>query len=260
MVPAGTLTTGKPAVQQVVFVTDGMPEEDLQPSAIEQQKHQGIQQQAPLAAAPVQTDNNLAAGIPSLGSRQRALLALIAAVEEGSEHPLAKAVVQYVAQQGITTATDASGCIDQLYIQPGRGVRCHFRINGSNHQDELLSNGVPDRPPAPAHLPAAISLPAAAQSLADVVIGNLAWLQECGIEPSAAVRQRKAQLEGQGATVVLAAVNGEVVMLAAIADQIKREAPAVLKALQQRGMQCWMITGDSRFARLSLQDCFSNLC
>jgi Cu+-exporting ATPase len=53
-------------------------------------------------------------------------------------------------------------------------------------------------------------------------------------------------MEAEGATVVAAAMNGTAVALLGIADSMKPEAPAVLRLLQQRGMQCWMITGDSR--------------
>ncbi|KAF6255248.1 E1-E2 ATPase-domain-containing protein [Scenedesmus sp. NREL 46B-D3] len=153
----------------------------------------------------------------------RPLLALIAAVEAGSEHPLARAVVQHVAALGIQE-TDAGGRVVEFAAQPGRGVSCSGTVAAA----------------------------AAAAAAVDVVIGNLAWLEECGVQLSAAVRQKKAQLEGQGATVMLAAVGGSVVALFAVADQIKPEAPAVLAALQQRGMQCWMITGDSRRAALVL--------
>lgn len=65
---------------------------------------------------------------------------------------------------------------------------------------------------------------------------------------SAAARQQRAEMEAEGATVVAAALNGQAVALLAIADSMKPEAPAVLRLLQQRGMQCWMITGDSRCA------------
>jgi cation transport ATPase len=81
----------------------------------------------------------------------------------------------------------------------------------------------------------------------DVVIGNAAWLQESGVQMSAAARQLRARLEGGGATVVAAAVDGCAVALVAIADQMKPEAAPVLAALKRRGIQCWMITGDSRW-------------
>jgi P-type E1-E2 ATPase len=78
-----------------------------------------------------------------------------------------------------------------------------------------------------------------------VVIGNVQWLQDCGVGLSAAARQQRADMEAEGATVVAAAMNGKAVALLGIADSMKPEAPAVLRLLQQRGMQCWMITGDS---------------
>jgi cation transport ATPase len=262
----GTLTTGKPTVQQVVFVTNGMPDES--PDAQQQQQRQ---QQPPSsvngtsscckAKAPSvpTTSSSSSSSSACLEQQQRALLALIAAVEAGSEHPLARAIVQHVAALGITDA-EAAGRVDDFAAQPGRGISCRFvpAVPGAATGSEC--NGAAANTVAPAAANSCCNSSAAASRCdepgksaaatatnpVDVVIGNIAWLEESGVELSAAVRQKKAQLEGQGATVMLAAVGGSVAALLAVADQIKPEAPAVLAALQQRGMQCWMITGDSR--------------
>jgi Cu+-exporting ATPase len=278
----GTLTTGKPSVQDVVFVTNGMP---VEPQDAQQQQHNihGTSSCCKANAQPAASSSSSRC----LEQQQRSLLALIAAVEAGSEHPLARAIMQHVTSLGVKES-DAGGRIEDFVAQPGRGVSCRFvpaaaaSCNGiaaaapaaaadaaANTSTGACCNGttastqssstagnsaaaaVPgsccsrldSEPFAAAAASAGSVAPAAA---VHVVIGNIAWLEECGVELSAAVRQKKAQLEGQGATVMLAAVGGSVVALLAVADRIKPEAPAVLAALQQRGMQCWMITGDSR--------------
>jgi Cu+-exporting ATPase len=279
----GTLTTGKPTVQQVVFVSNGMPDEPTEAQQQQQQQRPHSSTNGTISccksnaiAATKNSNSSSSGGSCCPEQQQRALLALIAAVETGSEHPLARAVVQHVAALGIKDS-EAAGRIEDFAAQPGRGVSCRF-VAASPHDaaGSACNNSSADHAVAMAAEAnggsccsgsAAASgnaakgvtsccdkqrdsaaAAAAAGDPVDVVIGNIAWLEECGIELSAAVRQKKAQLEGQGATVMLAAADGSVAALLAVADQIKPEARAVLAALHQRGMQCWMITGDSRCA------------
>eukprot|EP00879_Flechtneria_rotunda_P008205 GHRR01008597.1.p1 GENE.GHRR01008597.1~~GHRR01008597.1.p1 ORF type:complete len:1246 (+),score=514.64 GHRR01008597.1:1407-5144(+) len=351
----GTLTTGKPAVQAMVCVAKGMPEESSSVAGTLTPGTPGINSPFALAQPETQQQQQQQKSGSGQGSKANAinhkpLIALLAAVEAGSEHPLARAVVAYAATQGISAA-DSAGRVQEFHVQPGRGVRCtvvpvavssscqHSSCCLSNSRSDssstgksccssssgggnkatgrtaeangggrscCSSNGNASGPigdsqgsgssssnsnstqgqhgsgssccskhsdtaaaanggaenigpnstycsssssssPSDA---AGNSIPAAPRqsqpgTALDVVIGNAAWLQECDVELSAAVRQKKAELEGQGATVVVAAVGGEVAALIAIADQVKREAVAVLRALHQRGMECWMITGDS---------------
>jgi Cu+-exporting ATPase len=279
----GTLTTGKPTVQQVVFVSKGMPDEPTEAQQQQQQRPHSSTNgtinccEFNAIAAALNSDDGSSGSGGCLEQQQRALLALIAAVETGSEHPLARAVVQHVAALGIRDS-EAAGGIEYFAAQPGRGVSCRFvpaslscaagsACNNSSADHAVAmaaeANGVGCCSGSAAasgkaakavtsccdkQRDSAAAAAAAAANPVGVVIGNIAWLEECGIELSAAVRQKKAQLEGQGATVMLAAVGGSVAALLAVADQIKPEARAVLAALHQRGMQCWMITGDSRCA------------
>jgi cation transport ATPase len=269
----GTLTTGKPTVQEVVFVFNGMPDEPIEAQQQQRQRpHSSINGtssccKSNATAAPANSSSSSSSG-DCLEQQQRALLALIAAVETGSEHPLARAVVQHVAALGIQES-EAAGRLEDFAAQPGRGVSCRFVPASPSDAAGSICNSSANGAVAVAAegngtgccsgttaAKGDASCCTARDSLAalpagnpvDVVIGNIAWLEECGIELSAAVRQKKAQLEGQGATVMLAAVGGSVCALLAVADQIKPEARAVLAALHQRGMQCWMITGDSRCA------------
>lgn len=191
------------------------------------------------AAVAGQAASTASAGAPpasgvKLLEAQRRVLAVLAAVEARSEHPLAKAVVSYAEQQGIK-ADELHCSIDSFHMQAGRGVRCSLipanDMNGITTASSNSSNG---------------SSSSTAGAAVDVVIGNIPWLQDCGVGLSAAARQKRAEMEGEGATVVAAALNGRAVALLSIADSMKPEAPAVLRLLQQRGMQCWMITGDSR--------------
>ncbi|KAF6262536.1 hypothetical protein COO60DRAFT_1458566 [Scenedesmus sp. NREL 46B-D3] len=69
---------------------------------------------------------------------------------------------------------------------------------------------------------------AGTEGLTRVSIGNVAWMEDQAVALPQHVRRQLAQLEE------------------AAADGLKPEAPGVVRALQQRGVETWMITGDSR--------------
>jgi Cu+-exporting ATPase len=242
----GTLTVGKPAVQQLVFIHGGMPmlrtaaspaaangTDPSTSSCCGKPPSSGSSGSHPPAAT---SPGASAAATRSqhLSPEQRSVLALLAAVEAGSEHPLAKAIVTYAEQQGVFSS-DATACLANFQSQTGRGVRCMV----------LPQAAAPCEPAAVADGSSSSSSSDGSEGV-DVIVGSATWLEECGVVLSPAARQQRAQLEGDGATVVAAAVAGRVAVLCSIADAIKPEAPAVLALLQRRGISCWMITGDSR--------------
>ena len=52
--------------------------------------------------------------------------------------------------------------------------------------------------------------------------------------------------EERGASVSLLAVGGEIRALWAVEDEVRPEVPEVIKTLQDRGIEVWMLTGDNR--------------
>ncbi len=77
-----------------------------------------------------------------------------------------------------------------------------------------------------------------------ILIGNEAWMKENNIAYDAI--PEIASLSDQGKTVLLAAIDGKVVGLMAIADLLKPEAIDVVKKLKKLGLKVAMITGDHR--------------
>jgi P-type Cu+ transporter len=84
-----------------------------------------------------------------------------------------------------------------------------------------------------------------------VVIGNRRLLEEHGIEEAALEAEAETRRR-EGATVILAAVDGRPAGTIVIADPIKQSTPAAVQALQSRGLQVVMLTGDSRAAALAV--------
>ena len=78
-----------------------------------------------------------------------------------------------------------------------------------------------------------------------VALGNAKLLAELGID-SGTLTQRAEGLRAEGATVILAAVDGRVSGLLAIADPIKASTPDAIRALKEDGIRVVMLTGDNR--------------
>src|SRR6185312_16005918 len=139
------------------------------------------------------------------GQPREYLLALAAALERPSEHPLAHAIV---------SAADGEGEGVEKLVATG------FKA--------LTGRGV-----------------VANVEGAMVAVGNAKLLAELGIALDAAANARAEALRGEGATVMHLAVDGVPAALLAVADRIKPEAAQTIAALKAAGLRVVMLTGDN---------------
>ncbi|HSR35895.1 MAG TPA: copper-translocating P-type ATPase [Desulfurivibrionaceae bacterium] len=131
------------------------------------------------------------------------VLALVAAAESGSEHPLAEAVVNAAKEKGL-----ALGEPSAFEAVTGRGIRA--TVNGTA-----------------------------------VLIGNREFMAESGVAGlDAAADGVAADFAGAGKTALYCAADGALMALLAIADRLKPEVPATVKALERMGIKVFMLTGD----------------
>ena len=131
------------------------------------------------------------------------LLAVVAAVEKTSEHPLAAAIVTGAAERGLPTheVTDF---------------------------DSVTGQGV------------------VAEVDGDVVlVGNRRLLESAGVETSALLAAHD-WLASQGKTPMLVAVGGRAAGVIGVADTLKDGSAAAVAALEERGIEVIMMTGDNR--------------
>jgi Cu+-exporting ATPase len=142
--------------------------------------------------------------LQTFGFGEAEALALIAAVERASEHPIAGAIVQAAEAQGlvIPEARDVEAI-------PGYGI--HARVG--------------DR---------------------KVAVGSNRFMARLGIELPGDLAGRVADLAAGGATPVLAAVDGRLIALLAVADPPKETSRAAVAALHGLGLKTIMLTGDNR--------------
>ncbi|WP_416385471.1 heavy metal translocating P-type ATPase [Tsuneonella sp. CC-YZS046] len=78
-----------------------------------------------------------------------------------------------------------------------------------------------------------------------VVLGNAAFLRECGID-AAALSDQADTLRHDGATAIYVGVAGQAAGIFAIADPVKATTGDALKALHADGIRIVMLTGDNR--------------
>ncbi|USV57493.1 heavy metal translocating P-type ATPase [Aeromonas encheleia] len=74
----------------------------------------------------------------------------------------------------------------------------------------------------------------------EVAIGNPSLLSVLGIS-----MPQQDEADGDGATRVWVAIDGVAVGIAALADTLRPESPAAIATLRQRGIACWLVSGDA---------------
>ena len=78
------------------------------------------------------------------------------------------------------------------------------------------------------------------------VVGTSRLMEELGATTSPDIGARAERLYDEGKTLAFASVDGKVVGVIAVADQIKDNAAEAVKRLKEMGLQVVMITGDNR--------------
>ena len=134
------------------------------------------------------------------------VLGMIGAVEARSEHPLAKAMTEYSRGHGV--ATEGTESVGDFTALAGRGVVA--KVNGHH-----------------------------------VIVGTQRLLEESNID-TAPVRDVLTSWTNQGRTVVIAAIDGRIAAVFAIADPLRPEAQAVVASLGRLGLHVVMLSGDRR--------------
>lgn len=134
------------------------------------------------------------------------ILAIAAAVEHYSEHPLAEAVVQYAQGQGLDRQQLPS--VEDFDAVIGSGVQGCV-------QGQLVQ------------------------------IGTERWMQSLGIDTQSLQSQRQ-QWESEAKTTAWIAVEGRIAGLMGIADTLKESSALAIGQLQRMGLEVVMLTGDNR--------------
>ncbi|MDN3519834.1 heavy metal translocating P-type ATPase [Aquisalimonas lutea] len=140
--------------------------------------------------------------IPAEGVEEKRVLAAAAAVEAGSAHPLAEAIVQGARERGLPI-----GNVTGFRSHTARGVEA--QLDGER-----------------------------------VLVGSRRLLTEHDMDITA-LEETLTRLETAGKTAMLVAIGDQPVGIVAVADTLKEDSAAAIRALQELGIRCVMVTGDN---------------
>jgi copper-transporting P-type ATPase V len=144
--------------------------------------------------------------VPLAGEDETKLLGLVAATEDGSEHPVGRAIVDGARVRG--AVPPLAGAVSGFVAVAGHGV--HATVDG-----------------------------------ATVHVGRRQLLADARVMGCARLDEVAAGLEAEGKTAVFAGWDGRVRGVLAVADTIKDDAPDVVAAVGHMGIGVVMITGDN---------------
>jgi len=155
------------------------------------------------------------------------VLWLLGSLERNSEHLLATSIVEYTEKRLLEDVDDASSSggeyeqdvSEQLaFAQPSD----FLAVTGRGASGKIFGK-------------------------IDVSIGNRGFCDIQGFEINEQVEDNMQRLERQGKTAIVAAINGIVVVVMGIADELKPDASASIIYLKEKmGIDVWMVSGDNR--------------
>lgn len=152
------------------------------------------------------------------------LLRLAAIAEKRSEHPIARVLVR---------EAEARHCVftgaDDLTAHPGAGVVASVRDEQLGVWSQVRSE--------------------ISNLKSQITVGNRRLMADCGIDIPAEFEQRVGELEQQGQSVLLVALEQTLLGAIGLRDVARSETQAVLRELRDTGIrQFAMLTGDRREA------------
>lgn len=172
-----------------------------------------------------------------------ALLAITASAEQDSEHPLAAAIVAGAQEEHLML-----GEATQFRAISGRGITAQVALplisanNPTVAADESSASSVT--------FESSISSPETA--IYNVAVGNTDLIDDLDVAmPSVGnenlddIIETMERLSAEGKTPMLAAIDGELAGIVAVADTVKADSQQAIAALKSHGVNVVMLTGDN---------------
>lgn len=156
--------------------------------------------------------------LPANGTDASDLIRLACSLEAKSEHPLARAVMEYAGKKGVSILET-----ENFTVAPGNGLSAEIR-------DVRLSEDEQS--------------PWKERQDITVTGGNLSYITQFARIPED-VRRKAEECSGQGKTPLYFAAGDELLGVIAVADVIRDNAAEVIEELHHMGIRVVMITGDN---------------
>uniref|UniRef100_A0A8B9Q098 Copper-transporting ATPase 1 n=1 Tax=Apteryx owenii TaxID=8824 RepID=A0A8B9Q098_APTOW len=161
------------------------------------------------------------------------MLAIVGTAESNSEHPLGVAITKYCKKE---LDSETLGTCTDFQVVPGCGISCkvtNIELEGSFLVIRMM-----------VELYFLLSATLTSQKYS-VLIGNREWMNRNGLLVKSEVDKAMTEHERRGRTAVLAAIDGVLCGLIAIADTVKPEAELAVYTLKSMGLEVVLMTGDN---------------
>jgi Cu+-exporting ATPase len=135
------------------------------------------------------------------------VLTYMASIEKGVDHPYADALVRSAQEQSCSLKV-----VKSLEVEGGKGLRAQVDWDGKWQE---------------------------------VVVGNLIWIYENGIEPQDVPGNLKWESEGADETALWLAVDKKILGITILEDSLRDDAKQAVQNLIDEGFEVGLITGDS---------------
>jgi Cu+-exporting ATPase len=189
---------------------------------------------------------------------------LVGCAELNSEHPLSKALVQR-ARDIVSTCSDFTlrEPLDST-IFPGKGMLANVNIHQifppdrsaylkrrqkevltrREHANSVSRNGGTGGSSSGGEL----NIGQQEQLVVEIVVGNRTFMKERDVEgyDHQIVDKMMKEIEEQGNTAVAVGVDGHIVGVLGIADEIKEDALETIEKMHEMGIDVYVVTGDSK--------------
>ncbi|NXA74222.1 ATP7A ATPase, partial [Thryothorus ludovicianus] len=184
------------------------------------------------------------------------LLAIVGTAESSSEHPLGAAITKYCKKE---LNSETLGTCTDFQVVPGCGISCKvtnieallYRQNRMVEENNVknvtlvkIEENVDESVQPALIIDADLPTPVTSQNYS-VLIGNREWMARNGLQVRNEVDKAMMDHERRGRTAVLAAVDGVLCGLIAIADTVKPEAELAVYTLKSMGLEVVLMTGDN---------------
>ena len=174
----------------------------------------------------VTTGKQAVSGVVALGSHaEDEILVLAGAVESGSEHPIAHAIVDAAKERLASAAARTAGAAVSASGQPGLPALADFHSAAGGGVRGTVTNSDGGR--------------------LTVVAGRTGWLEENGVNLSAQDRAMLLEQQESGATAIWVAVDGELAGIVNLKDTIKDSSATAIARLKELGLRPILLTGDN---------------
>ncbi|GMT03607.1 hypothetical protein PENTCL1PPCAC_25781, partial [Pristionchus entomophagus] len=181
------------------------------------------------------------------------LMSVIGSAESFSEHPIGSAITAFTQSY---LGTEQKATVSKFHMSPGSGISC--RVEGAR-QVSLSTNAVLACPSLDEGNSTTLEpldvlyLQAGNDNVKwseskdsfEVLIGNERLLERRGVTVDGKTKIILKEERAKAHISVVVAIDGDVVAIVSIADEVKKEAALAVFSLRQRGKRVILLTGDN---------------